>query len=362
MKAFAGKKHGASKRNLLLIYRAFIRSVIDYGSFMYDPASITNLKILDTIQYKSLLLITGGIRGTPLSTLLAECGEMPLKNRRSELLLKFLLKGKYVPTNSAKIILNSQKFPSMGITNNSLYADKIKSIENSLNLQNCITNTIAHKVSVEKIDLDDTLQKMQHIDNGKPISDIITDTLNNKYRHHTHILVDGAKSKDGKTSYAIYIPSCNLYFGSKINDYYDIDTAEAAAILEAVHWIYTNKPAKALIISDSLGILKNIVENYSKTIPNIINNIYQKITQSSINITMLWIPAHCGYQQHDFVDSIAKQSLDSNIMTGIPPEIGMLNNLITNIEFEKWEKEWLQLKTGMSYKSSFQLQKFGYKK
>ena len=92
MRCLCGTEWGASKRILLTIYRALILSVMDYCCFVYSDSAGSNLKLLDTIQYKSLLLATGGIKGTALKALLAECGELPLKLRREQLTLKYLVK------------------------------------------------------------------------------------------------------------------------------------------------------------------------------------------------------------------------------------------------------------------------------
>ena len=41
MRAIAGNKWGASKAVLLLIYRSLIRSILDYGTIVYDSMSDT---------------------------------------------------------------------------------------------------------------------------------------------------------------------------------------------------------------------------------------------------------------------------------------------------------------------------------
>jgi hypothetical protein len=68
---------------------------------------------LDSVQYKALLIATGGMKGTSLSALLAECGEKLLEFRRNEIILKYLIKIKYISSNSAKQILNDQICPNL---------------------------------------------------------------------------------------------------------------------------------------------------------------------------------------------------------------------------------------------------------
>ncbi|MFI5407161.1 MAG: RNA-directed DNA polymerase, partial [Nitrososphaerales archaeon] len=90
LRLLSGSAFGSSKKALIAIYRGLIRSRIDYGCFLYQDSARTNLKLLDTLQYKSLLLCTGGMKGTALASLLSECGETTLAQRRYEFHLKFI--------------------------------------------------------------------------------------------------------------------------------------------------------------------------------------------------------------------------------------------------------------------------------
>src|SRR6218665_2110851 len=54
MRAMAGSHCGASRDTPLLVYRALIRSVLDYGSIAYETASTTQKKLFDTIQCNTL--------------------------------------------------------------------------------------------------------------------------------------------------------------------------------------------------------------------------------------------------------------------------------------------------------------------
>lgn len=49
---------GANRETLLLIYQAMIRSIIDYGSFVYGSASKTVLDRLNVVQTRALNLVS----------------------------------------------------------------------------------------------------------------------------------------------------------------------------------------------------------------------------------------------------------------------------------------------------------------
>ena len=92
MRCISGQNWGADKTSLLRIYRAFIRSKLDYGSMAYNSASESAKKQLDTIQASALKICCGAIRGTPVAALQVVCGEMPLDIRRVEQSLKYSIK------------------------------------------------------------------------------------------------------------------------------------------------------------------------------------------------------------------------------------------------------------------------------
>ncbi len=71
------------------IYIALIRSVLDYGSIVYDSAAKTLLKKLDVIQAQALGLSCGAFK-TPVSALQVEVSEMPLQIRRKQLMMNWV--------------------------------------------------------------------------------------------------------------------------------------------------------------------------------------------------------------------------------------------------------------------------------
>jgi len=87
---------------LIDIYRACMRSSIDYGCIIYGAAAKTSLKKIDRLQYRALRVCIGAIKSTPTNAILIETGETPLKLRREKLALAYWIRlkgsGKENPT------------------------------------------------------------------------------------------------------------------------------------------------------------------------------------------------------------------------------------------------------------------------
>lgn len=62
MRSVSGYQWGADKQSLLDIYRALIRSCIDYGCMIYGAAAKSILGKLDRIQFRALRLCVGAVK------------------------------------------------------------------------------------------------------------------------------------------------------------------------------------------------------------------------------------------------------------------------------------------------------------
>ena len=99
LRCLSGTKWGSTTKSLLMVYRAYIRSLLDYGCEAYDSASESVKKSLDSIQYQSLRICTGTLPLTSLAALQTETGEMPLDLRRSMLSNNFKISVIRIPSH-----------------------------------------------------------------------------------------------------------------------------------------------------------------------------------------------------------------------------------------------------------------------
>ena len=92
MKAITGSTWGASTKALLTVYKALIRSVIDYGDIAYDSAANNHLNKLDKIQNHALKICAGAMKSTATDALQVELDEPPLNLRRLKHQIEFGIK------------------------------------------------------------------------------------------------------------------------------------------------------------------------------------------------------------------------------------------------------------------------------
>ena len=105
LKVVSHQHWGADKKTVLILYRALVRSKLDYGSVVYGSARPSYLKTLEPIQNQALRLALGAFPTSPIASLNALCSEPPLSIRRTKLSLSYSSKLMGSPDNPAYNII-----------------------------------------------------------------------------------------------------------------------------------------------------------------------------------------------------------------------------------------------------------------
>ena len=255
---------GADKKTLLHLYRALVRSKLDYGCVVYGSARKSYLKMLDPIHHQGLRLCLGAFRTTPIYSLYAEAGEPPLSTRRLKLSLNYYIKLYSEPINPAYDCVIHPKFQEKYDTN-----------------PNCIPpfgiRVLPH---LEDADIDtEIISDFSKFPDTPPWTfqkpDIRFDLtyyrksltsslafktyfaeLCDKFPEHDRVFTDGSKG-EGVAASAFY-PSKDQSISKCISSDSSIYTAELTALILALKIIAKSKTKKFLVCSDSLSALQAI--------------------------------------------------------------------------------------------------------
>ncbi|XP_035231432.1 uncharacterized protein LOC118203270 [Stegodyphus dumicola] len=85
LKVLANTSWGAERCSMLRIYRALIRSKLDYGCVIYGSARPSVLLKLDPVHHQALRICCGAFRTSPVQSLYVICFEPSLDFRRKQL-------------------------------------------------------------------------------------------------------------------------------------------------------------------------------------------------------------------------------------------------------------------------------------
>lgn len=305
---------GADVITALTIYRALIRSLIDYGCVLYGGASRTLLKRVDTLQNKAIRICIGAMNSTPVEALRAEAGEPPLFLRRVFLAKKFTLKSMSVVDSSliSKVCL----LTCQDLTN------KFWIKKPSPPLSAAFSEVAGYNSIIIKKNPSDSIY-IRYIslyirvifplfeDNPLVNKKILTKELA-QFITFKKIFTDGSKSSLG-VGYACLIPDSKHKILRKLPKEASIFTAEAYAILEALESIESQNIKAALILSDSKSVLQSI-SNFRQSESPIIQSIvaiFNKLYNQGCDIVFMWIKAHCGLYYNEQVDKLAKMAVSA---------------------------------------------------
>ena len=110
LRVVAHTKWGADCQTLLKLYRALVRSQLDYGNFIYRSARKSYIKKLDPIHLEGLRLVLGAFKTSPVESLYIEAYEVPLQLRSEKLALQYCIKLKSCPSNLAYDCIFQSKY------------------------------------------------------------------------------------------------------------------------------------------------------------------------------------------------------------------------------------------------------------
>ncbi|XP_058807568.1 uncharacterized protein LOC131673537 [Phymastichus coffea] len=326
VKFLRGTWWGAHPNILTLFYKSFVRSIIDYGCFIYFPTQADALLKLERIQYKSIRLALGYRASTPTNILLAE-SKLPLLIERSKYLCHSYLN---------KIYSNKELSLNQTITNfNRLLTNKDTSHRKFSNriFQTCIENTYPSKnkiysknnfpiyttnYAVQTINVNVNTEIGQKLKKSNDPNSVLNKIISEN-RNANIIFTDGSKSADSiSVGSACFHVNKNKFIVRSIDKVASIFTAECLAINDAVDIALEYPNQRCFIFSDSLSALLSLknYKNNVKTNPLLLEireKIYefQKKAHKDCEIVLVWIPAHLGINGNEKADQLAKEAANS---------------------------------------------------
>ena len=311
MRSLSGQTWGSSKTTQLMIYRALIRSRIDYGCIVYntisndlkkDPWSNPSRGTQD-LQWiheghgnlspkKRARLDAIGPEKTELEPQIScqgQCHRQPPSSWSAPRKLA-------IPESNPR---EESFHESLKPSNSGSSARSWKSLTPPWQTKTPVVNTdLHHKISKSE-DKELTMKTLaqEHISAQNPQA--------------IRIFTDGSKI-DEKVVGAYYNQNNDQTRSFRITDKNTIYTAELIAIEEALKHIENSEQQSFNIFSDSLSAIESIQIGTSLSRPSLMDKILRKhaeVRDKGKNVGIYWISSHTGFQGNDKADELAKASL-----------------------------------------------------
>lgn len=324
---------GANPQSLLLIYRAMIRSVIEYGSFLYGSASSSTLQKLEKIQFQAVRQCMGYLRTSPTNAILIESNEPPLELRRN------LLAGKFVAMRYSKfyhpsVVAVASLHDTQQATNQWTRPNLPPLVLAYANLKNS-------GIQIQKYSLPPIFQIDAAAINFKPRICITPEMQPIPLSSHV-IYTDGSKSANdiGCSFFDERLTVFNLI---KLPAALSVFSAELIAIREAI--IYSrNNQISSTIMSDSKSALQAIKSiNMQRKISKLPLDIFlllKEAAREGVIISLHWVKGHSTCKGNHIADYLAKRASHSGqiLNEGVPWQ-DYIATIKSNI-LKDWKDSW----------------------
>ncbi|XP_072398259.1 uncharacterized protein [Diabrotica undecimpunctata] len=315
LKSLAHFHWGADEEVLLTVYRSIIRSKMDYGSFVYMSASKSHLKALDSVHNTGLRICLGAFRSSPAQSMYCEANEPPLWLRRQHLLLSYAASLSTNPQNPVyQLIIQPNNLINHSQTTRA--AQPLSCILNSILDGFDLSATSPFHISThppwhkQLPNVNTSLCSFNKHDTPKAVIKQLFLDIRNRNQFRKVLYTDASKNDVGVGSAVV-----SSFSTTKLIK------------LPAVCSVYTAE-------------LYGIVEAFHHPLLNLIHDIYNKLTDHGVSVTIVWVPSHVGVVGNEAADVAAKEASTLDI----PISNIQLHNDIKKIFkkriYDKWQANW----------------------
>ena len=341
MKKVSHTKWGADRKTLKILYKATVRSILDYGSQVYGSASEAVLARLDPIHNEGMRLATGAFKSSPVVALQVESGELPLQLHREFISMKSKLNFQH---NNSPInqLMNKRDiyWKPDGRADTAPYPARVNRLFNEMDITSH-TPTYPDTPPMWQCRRAEVCLDLINIEKRHNVPQVNKQHalchINGKGRHYA-IFTDGSKTDDRVGCAAISTQENNsVALPGKATIY----TAELWAIGLALETVRNTDFRKYIIYSDSKSALDAIrkFQPDNHIVSHIIKRIHQLQNDRGKQISFCWIPAHVGVEGNEYADAAAKEAANqAHIDVIIPPKDYIQS--IRKAMFDKWQREW----------------------
>lgn len=340
---------GADRVVMLRLYRALIRSRLDYGSIVYSSARPSYTKTIDPVHNNGIRLSLGAFRTSPIDSMYSESGEPSLESRRHYLICSFLCKLRSTPDNPTyKTVFHPAYSATYNIRSRSTRPLGIRARE-------ILANLGVEMPDISEIGWPDTapwtvakpacLLQLTQFPKATTPSVVYQQNflrLLSFYPDFTTIFTDGSKL-DNSVGCSFNVGHTSTCF--KLNPNASVFTAELYAFLRALLFIQSDNRNCFLICSDSLSSLQALerffpIDSLSQQIQTILTELKARGTK----VALCWIPGHVGIVGNERADAAAKRATTKTHIDFNKIPASDAKGLLKQTLWKRWQTSWEAVK------------------
>ena len=337
---------GTDSKTLLRIYRAIVRSKLDYGCQVYGTET-SYLDPLDPVHHKGIRVCIGAYRSSPIDSLYVEANEPSLKVRRQILQLQYYARMKQFPPDRVPLRLDDTSLDgeySRPSTKPVTLGYRVRQAVTrlDLNIPNIALLTESKLGPWELPTPKVCMELAKYPKSSTTDEKYLQHFLSHKHTSDIDIYTDGSKS-DNCVGSGVAIIKRGKVEGSikrRLHETATVFTAELFAIKLALISLKTSRGITCTIYSDSRSALQAIQNQSLKSMVMEILELYKELGKRGICITLCWIPGHAGISGNDLADHEAKEATDLNVISTQDIPVSDVKSYMKRKVIDKWKLDW----------------------
>ncbi|XP_058811030.1 uncharacterized protein LOC131675918 [Topomyia yanbarensis] len=343
-----GRKTGrANPETLIKVGNAIIRSRMEYGASVFGNAAPANIGILQTLQNSYVRYAMGYLRTTPVNVLLADSGQLPMRQRIEALTKKELIRSIFFKTPNQKFICSTL---SREISNGSYFTQVAEKHVDLLYQVHPAEKNNQWRRRMQYFGMID-IGKIVHrslgegqYKKGNVSSDVwnklFKETMENDYKGYNRIFTDASKNSFG-VAIAVYDEKDGEVLTEKINGNFTITNAEILAIQHAVEMCKNKGYSKTVILTDSRSACETLTKDKAVAENYIIWEIFKELQSMPRSyVRIQWIPSHQEIQGNEIADraAVARTHDKQSFFNGITMSDAII--LSRKEIWDEWERRY----------------------
>ena len=324
-KILTNTKHGPSIDSLVIMYKALVRSRIDYGIMVAGTSNQNRQKKIEAIQNGIMRIILGAPQSTPIKEMLLELDLQPITTRKSWLSGRYLIRVDKQPNHPMHQPCYNLRRKPINWKEHNTPALKLATAHTILADLNLYEEAKAHESRRNQpppwTEMPITLDYLQIGKKEALANQTKATALFQEYKaqteNGTEAYTDGSLNKETKnTTCAVVLPTLNIEEAGTLTEGSSIFTAEAYGIHRAMEIVY-NLPQdiqELIVYTDSKSVVKALASPENEK-HHVIHDIIQtalNLKSSGTKTRICWIPSHVGIPGNERADTIASQESSSN--------------------------------------------------
>lgn len=338
---------GTDAKVLLRIYRALVRSILDYGCQVYGTAPKSYLECLDPVHHKGLRICLGAFRTSPKPSLYVEAYEPKLQYRREMLQMQYYARVKQFPPSKTIVRLDDKSLDlkySRKSQHPVALGYKVRKLSEEYGISYPNVSLIRES-ELGPWELIRPTVCMALAEYSK--KNTTSEEFQQRFLDHMHtadiqIYTDGSKSMQGVGAGVV---TRGLYqndqtVGRRLHNSASIFTAELYAIKLALQSIRGKRRVTCVIYVDSRSALQAIKPASRNALVMDILELLVTLVKRDVRVDFCWIPGHTDIQGNELADAAAKSAVNQRVVRTQEIPASDVKAYIKRKVLDKWKREW----------------------